>query len=86
MIWTTRHSSIRKQEGARLACGGRPLTSGAHAKGFFHEPTIFGDCDPKMRISCEEVFGPVVSLIPVGSLDEAAVRWAWMRAALSAAG
>ena len=62
---------IAKGEGAKLLTGGRRLDQGEHAKGWFHEPTVFGDCDPKMRVSCEEIFGPVVSLIPVGSLDEA---------------
>src|SRR5215813_8234655 len=37
---------IGRQEGATLACGGHALTTGAHAKGFFHEPTVFGDVDP----------------------------------------
>jgi aldehyde dehydrogenase (NAD+) len=62
---------IAKGEGAKLLTGGNRLDKGDHAKGFFHEPTVFGDCDPKMRISCEEVFGPVVSVIPVDSLDQA---------------
>jgi alpha-ketoglutaric semialdehyde dehydrogenase len=62
---------IAKDEGAKLATGGSRLSSGDHARGYFHEPTIFADCSPKMRISCEEVFGPVVSVIPVGSLEEA---------------
>jgi aldehyde dehydrogenase (NAD+) len=66
-----RYVKIAQDEGAKLLTGGHRLDKGPHAKGFFHEPTVFGDCDPKMRISCEEVFGPVVSLIPVGSLDEA---------------
>ena len=44
---------------------------GAYAKGFFHEPTVFVDVDPKMRIAREEIFGPVVSVIPCESLDEA---------------
>ena len=66
-----RYVEIGKQEGARLACGGRPLTSGAHAKGFFHEPTVFADVHPSMRIAQEEIFGPVVSVIPCASLDEA---------------
>jgi alpha-ketoglutaric semialdehyde dehydrogenase len=60
-----------QKEGARLACGGRPLTAGAHADGYFHEPTIFADVRPKMRIAQEEIFGPVVSVIPCRSLDEA---------------
>jgi acyl-CoA reductase-like NAD-dependent aldehyde dehydrogenase len=62
---------IGKGEGARLLTGGSRLTSGAHAKGFFHEPTIFGDVAPGMRIAREEIFGPVVSVIPCGSFDEA---------------
>ena len=40
-------------------------------RGYFHEPTIFGDCSPKMRVAHEEIFGPVVSVIPVRSLEEA---------------
>ena len=62
---------IGKQEGATLACGGRQLTEGAYGKGFFHEPTVFVDVTPSMRIAREEIFGPVVSVIKCGSLDEA---------------
>jgi aldehyde dehydrogenase (NAD+) len=66
-----KYVEIGKNEGARLMCGGHALTGGAHAKGFFHEPTIFGDVAPGMRIAQEEIFGPVVSVIPCKSLDEA---------------
>jgi acyl-CoA reductase-like NAD-dependent aldehyde dehydrogenase len=62
---------IGRSEGAKLLCGGGRLSSGERAKGFFHEPTIFGDCDPGMRICREEIFGPVVSVVPVDSLDHA---------------
>ncbi len=62
---------IGKNEGAKLLTGGNRLDRGAHAKGWFHEPTVFGDCAPKMRIAQEEIFGPVVSVIPVSSFDEA---------------
>ena len=62
---------IGRGEGARLVSGGHALESGAHAKGFFHEPTIFADVAPDMRIAQEEIFGPVVSVIPVRSFDEA---------------
>jgi alpha-ketoglutaric semialdehyde dehydrogenase len=62
---------IGKDEGAKLLAGGSRLSGGALAKGYFHEPTIFGDCSPKMRVAHEEIFGPVVSVIPVGSLEEA---------------
>ncbi len=62
---------IGQQEGARLVTGGHRLTSGAHARGNFHEPTIFADVARTMRIAREEIFGPVVSVLPCASLDEA---------------
>jgi acyl-CoA reductase-like NAD-dependent aldehyde dehydrogenase len=62
---------IGRKEGARLACGGQALTSGPHARGYFHEPTIFADVQPTMRIAQEEIFGPVVSVIPCRSFEEA---------------
>src|SRR5688572_1272592 len=62
---------IGTEEGARLVAGGHALTGGAHARGWFHEPTIFGDVEPGMRIAQEEIFGPVVSVIRCRSLDEA---------------
>lgn len=62
---------IGKNEGAKLLCGGQRLTGDGYDCGWFHAPTIFGDCDPKMRISQEEIFGPVVSVIPFSTLEEA---------------
>src|SRR5580765_4904954 len=62
---------IGQTEGAKLLTGGHRLSDGPYAKGWFHEPTVFGDCNPKMRIAQEEIFGPVVSVIPIGSLEEA---------------
>ncbi len=56
---------------AKLLCGGNRLTSGEYAHGYFHEPTIFGDVDPQMRIAQEEIFGPVVAVIPCDSLEHA---------------
>ena len=67
----TKYVDIGQKEGARLVCGGHALTSGGYAKGFFHEPTIFADVAPTMRIAQEEIFGPVVSIIRCRSLDEA---------------
>ena len=66
-----RYVAIGQEEGATLALGGKRLESGAYAKGFFHEPTIFVDVDPGMRIAREEIFGPVVSVIRCRSLEEA---------------
>jgi len=61
---------IGKKEGAKLLTGGNRLDKGEHAKGWFHEPTIFGECDAKMRIAQEEIFGPVVSVIPIDSFEQ----------------
>ena len=62
---------IGKAEGATLLCGGRRLSAGVHGRGFFFEPTVFGGVGPALRIAREEIFGPVVALIPVASLEEA---------------
>jgi acyl-CoA reductase-like NAD-dependent aldehyde dehydrogenase len=62
---------VGQAEGARLATGGRRLTDGKLAKGFFHEPTIFADVKRTMRVAREEIFGPVVSVLPCDSLEEA---------------
>jgi len=63
---TESYVKIGKDEGARLACGGKRLAG----PGFFHEPTILDRVDPDMRIAREEIFGPVLSIIEAGSLDE----------------
>jgi aldehyde dehydrogenase (NAD+) len=62
---------IGKDEGAKLLCGGERLTGGDYDFGCFYTPTLFGDCKPEMRICREEIFGPVVSIIPCASLEEA---------------
>ena len=66
-----KYVKIGREEGATRAAGGQALRAGAHARGWFHEPTIFTDVSPKMRIAQEEIFGPVVSVIPCRDLDEA---------------
>ncbi len=62
---------IGKQEGAVVVTGGERLTTEGYSHGYFHQPTIFGDVKPSMRIAQEEIFGPVTAIIPVDSLDEA---------------
>jgi acyl-CoA reductase-like NAD-dependent aldehyde dehydrogenase len=62
---------IGTKEGARLLCGGEIYEEGECAKGWFYRPTIFADVTPTMRIAREEIFGPVLSVIKVGTLDEA---------------
>ena len=66
-----KYVKIGLDEGARLATGGHRLDQGPYAKGYFHEPTVFVDVDPKMRIAREEIFGPVVSVMRCRSLEEA---------------
>jgi alpha-ketoglutaric semialdehyde dehydrogenase len=66
-----KYVDIGGNEGARLATGGHRLEKGAFAKGWFHEPTVFVDCDPLMRVCQEEIFGPVVCVIPFETFDEA---------------
>ena len=67
----TARSSVVRGPRSRLSPGGSRLGTGDYARGYFHEPTVFVDCSPKMRVAREEIFGPVVSVIPVKSLDEA---------------
>ncbi len=62
---------IGKNEGAKLVCGGNRLDKGDYQYGWFMEPTVFTDVDPKMRIAQEEIFGPVVSIIPCDDLEDA---------------
>ena len=62
---------IGRAEGARLAIGGHPVEEGDLARGAFYAPTLFADVRPDMRIAQEEIFGPVLSMIPVKTLDEA---------------
>ena len=62
---------IGRKEGATIACGGRRLNEGDWQHGYFHEPTVFTGVTPQMRIAREEIFGPVVSVIKCGGIDEA---------------
>jgi len=62
---------IGKSEGAKLKCGGHRLEGGEYQYGWFMEPTVFIDVDPKMRIALEEIFGPVVSIIACEDLEDA---------------
>ncbi len=65
------YTEIGRSEGARLLTGGEIATGNGLDAGFYYRPTIFGDCDPGMRIAQEEIFGPTTALIRVRDLDEA---------------
>ena len=66
-----RYIQIGIDEGARLACGGKRPADPALARGNFLEPTIFTGVTPSMRIAREEIFGPVLSVLPFHTEDEA---------------
>jgi len=62
---------VARSEGAKLLCGGGHPVAPELKQGLFVEPTIFADVRSDMRIAREEVFGPVLCLIPFGDEDEA---------------
>ncbi|SHF83667.1 aldehyde dehydrogenase family protein [Ornithinibacillus halophilus] len=66
-----KYIEIGKEEGAKLLAGGYELTEADLGKGHYFAPTLFTDATATMRIAQEEIFGPVVSLIPVKSFEEA---------------
>jgi acyl-CoA reductase-like NAD-dependent aldehyde dehydrogenase len=73
------------EDGAELVCGGHRLTKGEYARGYYIEPTVFTEVAPQMRIAQEEIFGPVTSVIPANSLEEAIDIANGVRYGLSAA-
>ncbi len=59
-----------RDEGALLACGGERVGN----RGYFVQPTIFADVRDEMRIAREEIFGPVMSILPFRTTEEAIAR------------
>jgi betaine-aldehyde dehydrogenase len=59
------------EQGATLCTGGRSLTGGFYDRGSFYEPAVFRDVTPEMAIAQEEIFGPVVSILPFHTEEEA---------------
>jgi alpha-ketoglutaric semialdehyde dehydrogenase len=66
-----RYIEIAREEGAQIVCGGKRATGEGLDDGFFFEPTIVTGVQPGSRMATEEIFGPVLSVIRFGSLDEA---------------
>jgi aldehyde dehydrogenase (NAD+) len=60
-----------REEGATVAIGGGRPSGGDFAKGWYVEPTVFSDVDNKMKIAQEEIFGPVLVVIPYDGDDNA---------------
>src|SRR6266581_3095511 len=65
------YTEIGKDEGATLVTGGYTDREGELAKGNFYQPTLFTNVRSHLRIAQEEIFGPVLSMIEVQSLEEA---------------
>ncbi|MBX5435885.1 MAG: aldehyde dehydrogenase family protein [Alicyclobacillaceae bacterium] len=63
--------ALGQEEGARLVYGGEQLTGPGYDRGYFVRPAVFADVKPTMRIAQEEIFGPVIAVIPVDSFEEA---------------
>jgi aldehyde dehydrogenase (NAD+) len=59
-----------RKSGARMLAGGGRVGK----KGYFIEPTVFADVKDEMPIACEEIFGPVMSIIPFKDLDDVVQR------------
>ncbi|HEV7127870.1 MAG TPA: aldehyde dehydrogenase family protein, partial [Ktedonobacterales bacterium] len=62
---------VARADGAAIAAGGQPAREGELAHGHFYRPTLLTGVTPQMRVAQEEIFGPVLSVIEVGSLEEA---------------
>jgi betaine-aldehyde dehydrogenase len=66
-----RYLEAGEEEGARRLCGGEVPPDGPLARGHYLTPAVFVDVDPAMRIMREEIFGPVVAILPFDSEEEA---------------
>ena len=61
---------IGVRDGARAVCGGARLEQGVLKNGYFVPPTVFADVGDGLRLAREEIFGPVVSVLPFDDIDE----------------
>ena len=68
---TEKYVQIGKNEGAKIEAGGKAVNKPEHSYGWFFEPTVLTDVDSRMRVAQEEIFGPVVSLVPCESFEHA---------------
>ncbi len=68
-----KYVELGKKEGATLLAGGSRTDIGT-GKGYFMQPTVFGDVQPNMTIAREEIFGPVLAAIDFADVDEAIAR------------
>jgi len=67
-----RYVAIGLEEGARVAAGGCRATGAGLRGGYFYEPTLLADVTRGMRVAQEEIFGPVLAILPFDTVEEAA--------------
>jgi betaine-aldehyde dehydrogenase len=65
-----KYIAVGQEEGARVVVGGNGRPSGLE-KGWYVQPTVFANVDNTMRIAQEEIFGPVLAVIPYDDVDDA---------------
>ena len=65
-----KYIALGQEEGARVVVGGNGRPDGID-KGWYVQPTVFADVDNSMRIAQEEIFGPVLAVIPFDDVDDA---------------
>ncbi len=65
-----KYIALGQEEGARVVVGGNGMPDGV-SSGWYVRPTVFADVDNRMRIAQEEIFGPVLSVIPFDDVDDA---------------
>jgi aldehyde dehydrogenase (NAD+) len=70
----TGYIRIGQQEGAQLALGGHRLTDGGLGSGYFVTPTVLTGVRDDMRVAREEIFGPIMCVMPFTDVDEVLVR------------
>ena len=66
-----RYMEIGRDEGAAIACGGSRASGNGLDSGYYFQPTVFTDVQPKMRVAQEEIFGPVTDIIRCSDLEQA---------------
>jgi len=76
---------IGQREGATVKWGGERLSTGAHARGWFSSPAVLTEVQPAMRVAQEEIFGPVLTVLPARDRDHAIELANGVRFGLSAA-
>jgi acyl-CoA reductase-like NAD-dependent aldehyde dehydrogenase len=65
------YMKVVKEEGSVILTGGEVATEGELSKGFFFKPTVIDKVKPQDRLACEEVFGPVLSVLTFETAEEA---------------